>query len=112
MTSALPPYTTHNIRAAAGLLAVLASYIAYAADLLTGMRANDRHGYEGEAAGLGVALLLLLMLYLLPFAIGASLAALRRGSRPVSGGVLLLALLPTGGVVLFMLVIWLNALSK
>lgn len=111
MTSA-PPHTIRNIWCAALLLTVLAGYVAYTADLLAGIRANDRLGYEGEAAGLGVALLFLLILYLVPFAIWTLMAALRRGSEPVSGGVLLWALLPTSWVVLLMLTCWWNAVSK
>lgn len=101
-----PAYTIRNIWCAALLLAVLAGYVAYTADLLAGIRANDRLGYEGEAAGLGVILLFLLILYLVPFAIWTLIAALRRGSKPVSGGVLLWALFPTSWVALHMLTGW------
>jgi len=110
--AATPPYTTRNIWCAVLLLVVLTGYVAYTADLLAGIRANDHLGYEGEAAGLGVALLYLLMLYLAPFAIWTLIAALRRGSKPVSGGVLLWALFPTSWLVLFMLTCWWNVVSK
>ena len=106
MTTVPLPYTTRNVWFAAILLAVFTAYMAYTVDLMDGIRANNRHGYEGEAAGLGVALLVLMDLYLVPFVIPVSVLALRRGSKPVSPWVLLLGLLPT--IALGILILWLR----
>lgn len=104
MTASLLPYTRRNIWFAAVLLAVFSGYVTFTVGLTAGIRANDRLGYEGEAAGLVVALLLMLDLYLVPFVIPVSVLALQRGSKPVSPWVLLLGLLPT--IALGVLILW------
>lgn len=111
MTSTLA-YTFRNIWCAALLLTVLAGYVAYTANLLAGIRDSNHRGYEGEAAGLSVVLLFLLILYLVPFVIWMLGAALRRGSKPVSGGVLLWALFPTSCLAFILLTSWLDVVSK
>lgn len=106
MTTVRLPHTSRNIWFAAILLAVFSGYLAYTVDLMNGIRAHNRHGYEGEAAGLGVALLVLMDLYLLPFVVPAAVLALKRGSKPMSAWVLLLGLLPT--IALGVLILWLR----
>ena len=106
------PYTSRNTWFAAVLLAVLAGYVSYIADLMAGIQAHNRHGYESEAAGLGVALLVLLALYVVPFAVGVLVAALQRGSKPVSTWVLLLGLLPTIGLAVLILTLYLGVASQ
>jgi hypothetical protein len=105
MTYALLPYTARNIWFAAVLLIVFTVYVACTAGLMAGIRAHNHHGYEGEAAGLGVAILMLLDVYLVPFVVPVSVLALQRGSKPVSAWVLLLGLLPTIGLVVLVLMV-------
>ena len=104
MPASLLPYTRRNIWFAAVLLAVFGSYVTFTVGLSAGIRANNRHGYEGEAAGLGIVLLVLMDLYLVPFVIPAAVLALKRGSKPMSAWVLLLGLLPT--IALGVLILW------
>ncbi|WP_460504111.1 hypothetical protein [Hymenobacter agri] len=80
--------------------------MAFTARLNAGIQASSHRSYEGEAAGLGVALLVLMDLYLVPFVVPATVLALKRGSKPMSAWVLLLGLLPT--IALGLLILWLR----
>lgn len=98
METARLPYTPRNIRYTALLGLVLIAYGLQLTSMQAEMRAHaaaGRPGWEGEAAGLGFAVLVLLFLYTTPFFLGALVQTLERGSRPIAGWLLLLALLPT-----------------
>ena len=65
------------------------------------LRSQEPHaGWEGEGAGLAVVLLFPLALYTLPFWASALQVALKKGSRPMSGWLVLLGLLPLIGLLL------------
>jgi hypothetical protein len=103
MKTARLPYTKRNVWFASVLTVALLGHVAYIMNLMAEIHAHDRQGYEGEAAGFGVLIVVLLAAYLAAFTIPVLLAALERGSKPVSVWRLLLGLLPTIGLALLLL---------
>jgi len=103
MQTVPPAYTKRNILAAFLLAAELICFVAPVVYFIISerlRRAEGRPGWEGEAGGLLVALLIPLALYTLAFFVRALLLALKRGSRPMSVWVILFGLLPIIGLTL------------
>jgi hypothetical protein len=97
------PYNRLNIVAAFLLAIELACFIVPIVTFVIEERlrkAEGRLGWEGEAGGLMVALLVPLVLYTLPFCVKALWLALKRGSQPMSGWMVFLGLLPITGITL------------
>ncbi|MFD1875337.1 hypothetical protein [Hymenobacter bucti] len=88
-------YTHRNTVHAVIFLLITAGYIAQLHVFNAEAAAQNVRGYEGEASFLVVLPMLLLLFYSGAFALVAGGKALVRGSRPMSGWVLFLGLLPT-----------------
>jgi hypothetical protein len=95
MQAARLPYTRRNGLYATIFLLVTAGYLVQLHAFNVEAEAQNVHGYEGEASFLVVLPMLLLLFYSGAFALAAGSVALVRGSRPMSGWVLVVGLLPT-----------------
>ena len=103
METTRPPYNRQNLVAAGISLLITTSYWWVLHCISAETDRQTHHGYEGEATFLIVIPLLFLLLCSGLFSLAALLRALERGSEPMSTGQLLLGLLPTGLVLLWLL---------
>jgi len=96
-------YTRQNIVAAGLSLLITASYWWVLQCITAETDRQTRHGYEGEATFIIVIPLLFLLVYAGLFSMTVVIRALERGSEPMSTWQLLLGMLPTGLVLLGLL---------
>lgn len=103
METTRPPYNRQNILVAGLSLLITASYWWVLQGLSAETVRQTRQGYEGEATFIVVIPLLFLLLCAGLFSLATLIRALERGGEPMSGWQLLLGLLPTGLVLLWLL---------
>ena len=95
MQTRKPPFTSRNIICAIVLGLIAAGYWLAAWQMSIEIQQAARNGFDGEVNGMVVLLSFAFAAYTALFSLATLPTALRRGTKPMSWGVLILGLLPT-----------------